>query len=89
MSWIIKIDDLAKKQLKKLDRQSEKKILEYLYQRLAKVINPKQLGKPLTGDLKGLWRYRVDKFRIICHIKDEKLTVLVLKIGERDKIYDD
>ena len=51
--------------------------------------HPKQLGKVLTGNKKGLWRYRVDKFRIICKIEENILTVLVLKIAIRDVVYQD
>lgn len=43
---------------------------------------PKQ-GKPLSGNLRGLWRLRVDKFRVIYQIKDNELIVYVLNIGHR------
>lgn len=90
MSWIIKIDDIAKKKLRKLDHQSQKAITTYLYKRIAKLEHPKQSGKVLVGnDYKGLWRYRVDKFRIICNIKENELIVLVVKIAKRDIVYDE
>ncbi len=47
---------------------------------------PKQ-GKPLSGNLRGLWRLRVDKFRIIYQIKNNELIVYVLNIGNRKNIY--
>jgi mRNA-degrading endonuclease RelE of RelBE toxin-antitoxin system len=44
-------------------------------------------GKALTGDLKGLWRYRIGDIRMIASIKDETVTVLVLRVAHRREIY--
>ncbi len=41
----------------------------------------------LTGNLAGLWRYRVGDYRIICDILDEELVVLALDVDKRDSIY--
>ncbi|MGN0881177.1 type II toxin-antitoxin system RelE/ParE family toxin [Cloacibacillus porcorum] len=48
-------------------------------------------GKPLTGDRAGQWRYRVGNYRILAEIsdEDERVTILVLKIGDRKDIYND
>ncbi len=89
MNWIIKIDDKCKKELKKLQIQSRNLIKRYLYNRILKLEHPKQAGKALRSRLKGLWRYRVDKFRIICRIEEEQLVILVIEIGKRDEVYDD
>jgi mRNA-degrading endonuclease RelE of RelBE toxin-antitoxin system len=35
----------------------------------------------------GLWKYRVGHYRMICEIQDEKVTVLVVRIGHRREIY--
>lgn len=66
-----------------------KLILSYLNNKIAKLNHPKQLEKPLKNKLKGLWRYRVNKFRLICRIQENKLIVLVLKVAKRGVIYDD
>ena len=89
MSWTIKIDAAYEKELCKLDSQSQKLILSYLNNKIAKLNHPKQLGKPLKHKLKGLWRYRINKFRIICQIKEDKLIILVVKVAKRDVVYDD
>lgn len=89
MNWTIKIDESCKKELYKLDKQSQKLILSHLKNKIAKLNHPKLLGKPLTNKLKGLWRYRVNKFRLICRIQEDKLIILILKIAKRDVIYDD
>ncbi len=88
MNWTISIDDSCKKELQKLDPQSQKLILNYLYNKVARLDHPRLLGKSLRKNLKGYWRYRVDKFRIICQIKEGTFLVLALKIGKRDEIYE-
>lgn len=49
--------------------------------------NPQIKGKALTGDLKGLWRYRVSDYKILADIQDDKIVILILDIGHRSKIY--
>ena len=61
----------------------------YLNNKIAKLNHPKQLGKPLKHKLKGLWRYRINKFRLICQIQEDKLIILVVKVAKRDVVYDD
>ncbi|MGN7291961.1 type II toxin-antitoxin system RelE family toxin [Rhizobium sp. SAFR-030] len=50
--------------------------------------NPRHYGKPLTGSLKGRWRFRVGDYRLICRIKDAEVVVLVIDLGHRRHIYD-
>ncbi len=88
----IEFDDLAEKQLCKLDKQSQEQIISFLESLLIKInengINPFLLGKPLMGDFKGLYRFRSGNFRLICKIKENKLIIYVLKIGHRKDIYE-
>ncbi len=88
MVWGIKYTDSARKQLKKLDRQSAIRILDFMDERISKGENPRSLGKILTGPKLGsYWRYRVSNYRIICDIQDGQLCVLVIEIGDRKEIY--
>lgn len=89
MTWQIKLEKRAEKELSKLDRYSSRKIRQYLRYEIGEKGNPRERGKALTGNKKGLWRYRVGKYRIICKIQDEVLTVLALTIAKRDVVYDD
>ncbi|PYU89814.1 MAG: hypothetical protein DMG25_18275 [Acidobacteria bacterium] len=45
--------------------------------------NPRDFGKPLTGEKVGLWRYRIGEYRVICRIEDERQAVLVLRVAHR------
>ena len=44
-------------------------------------------GKALAGDKKGLWRYRVGDYRVLCQINDGRLVILVIAIGHRNEVY--
>lgn len=89
MAWKIEFDEKAVYDLEKLGKSEQKKILTYLTDRIANLADPRTSGKPLTGaSYRGIWRYRVENYRILCKIENAKLTVLVVAVGHRNKIYD-
>ena len=61
-------------------------ILRKVEEHLAK--SPQQIGKPLRSNLKGLYSYRIGNYRIIYKTEDEKLEILVIKIGHRKDVYE-
>ena len=75
------------KQLKKIDKVSQKQIVGYLSKNIEGTENPRTLGKALVGNRKGFWRYRVGDFRIICDIQDKECIVLALETASRKDIY--
>ncbi len=87
MAWTIEYTETALRWLRKADQSIAKRILDFMDERIAKANDPRILGKALTGELRGLWRYRVGDFRLICKIQDKKVSVLVLEIGHRREIY--
>lgn len=87
MAWSIEVTKTAAKQLSKLDRNEAKQISSFLRERIISLSNPRDLGKALTGNMAGLWRYRVGDFRVICEIQDNQLVVLVVELGHRREIY--
>ena len=88
MVWIIKYTESSSKQLKKLDKQTALRVLDYLDERVAVLADPRSLGKNLKGPKVGeYWRYRVGDIRVICNIVDGQMTVLVIEIGNRREVY--
>ena len=83
----VEFSETALKTLKKLDGSIQKQIVKYAHE-LEGLTDPKARGKGLTSNLAGLWRYRVGDWRMICEIKDDKLTILVLRIGHRSDVYE-
>ncbi|MBX9742255.1 MAG: type II toxin-antitoxin system RelE/ParE family toxin [Chthoniobacterales bacterium] len=87
MKWRIVISSHAQKQLSKVGRSVEIEISHYLKTRLATAEDPCRFGKPLSGKLSGLWRYRVRDYRVICEIQNHELIILVVRVGHRREIY--
>ena len=87
MAWTVRISDFAERQLRKLDRSVQRRIMDWLAERIEECKNPRHFGEPLKGDDAGLWRYRVGDYRILCEIQDQQIVVLVLTIGHRRQIY--
>ena len=88
MVWIIKYTESSSKQLKKFDKQTALRVLDYMDERVAVLADPRSLGKNLKGPKVGeYWRYRVGDIRVICNIVDGQMTVLVIEIGNRREVY--
>lgn len=87
MDWTIKFSEISVKQLKKMDKHIVKKIRDYLVEKI-KTGEPKSFAKPLVANKTGLWRYRIEDYRVICEIKDQELIIFVLRVDHRRKIYD-
>lgn len=87
--WTVEFDDRARRELRKLDSPIQREILSYLRERIAGSSDPRAFGKSLRKNLAGLWRYRVGNYRLICRIENERVVVLVLKVGHRREVYED
>jgi len=87
-AWRIEFDSEAARDLRKLGTVGVRAIVSYLRKRIATTEDPRRFGKPLTGDLKGLWRYRVGSYRIVAAIEDDRFVVLVVTVGPRREVYD-
>jgi mRNA interferase RelE/StbE len=86
--YTVKLSEKAKKDLKKLDKYQAKIITSWLRKNIEGCDNPRIHGKALEHDRKGEWRYRVGAYRIIADIQDDIVTVKIINIGHRRKIYD-
>ena len=73
----IEYTETARKQLKKLDKTMQKRILDYMDE-VGQLENPRSRGKALVENMRGLWRYRVGDYRVICEIQDSKIIISVL-----------
>lgn len=88
MAWKIELSVQADRELGKLDPQQRKRILKFLRDRLAPLDNPRSIGQALHGsELGEFWKYRVGDYRLICKIEDDRLLVIVLRIGHRREVY--
>jgi mRNA interferase RelE/StbE len=85
--WRVEFHRAAVRDLRKLGPDAESRILRYLRARIEGKADPRRFGHALTGDLKGLWRYRVDDYRIVAALEDARFVVLVVAIGHRREVY--
>ena len=88
MTWKVEFDNRSRKELRKLDPETQKRLLHWISENLAGEINPRDYGTSLKGRFRGLWRYRVGDYRIVCQIKDEDILILILRIAHRKDVYD-
>jgi mRNA interferase RelE/StbE len=86
--WRVEFHPDATRELRKLGGNARRLILKYLRERIATTEDPRRFGKALVGDLKGLWQYRVEDYRVIVDIQDDEILVLVVAIGHRREVYD-
>lgn len=88
MAWKVELDPAAERELSKIDPQVSRRILSFLFDRVAKLDDPRSIGEPLKGSKLGaFWKYRVGDYRIISSIEDGALCVLVVRIGNRREVY--
>ena len=67
MAFEIEFDPDAVKDLKKLDRPVQQRLVGFLRTRVATLDNPRDIGEALSGAKLGkFWKYRVGDWRIIC-----------------------
>ena len=81
MAWTIEPTRRFERELAKLDKPVQRKILSYLENRVAPAVDPRTLGKALGYDLTGFWRYRVGDYRILCKIEDDQLVIVAVSVA--------
>jgi len=84
LTYNLKIDDKVIKDLKKIDKIWQKRILQKIKTTLRE--DPYS-GKKLVGNLSAFWRLRVGDYRIIHTISEEIVTIEVIKVRHRKNIY--
>jgi len=88
LAWRIEFEEAAVKELARLDKPVARRILTFLRERVAALDDPRSVGEALKGSKLGeFWKYRVGDYRIVAHIEDGALRILVLKVGNRKEVY--
>ncbi len=78
MTYQVRTTKKFDKSFKKLDRQSQKLIKNWIEGNLMDCPDPRFSGKPLTGNFKGVWRYRIGSYRLLTKIDDDKLIIFFI-----------
>lgn len=85
MTYNILFSEAAEKKFAKFDRIVQKRIITFLETRVKP--DPDLLKQALQGTKRGLWKYRVGDYRIICDIRHKELLILIVDIGHRREVY--
>jgi len=85
MTYRIALSPMAARQLRKLDAQVRRRIQAAL-DLLAEQPRPPSATRLVGGA--GEWRVRTGDYRIVYEIEDERLFILVLRIGHRREVYE-
>jgi mRNA interferase RelE/StbE len=72
------------RQLNKLPKNVKSRVLKAVDE----LIRNPFLGVRLRGELRGRWRWRVGKYRMIYRIDETSKLVVFLDVGLRKKIYE-
>ncbi len=86
MTWKIIFTKKAEKDLKSLSVEIKKTIAKAINSKL--LADPNSALIPLTGKLKGIYKFRVGNYRILCEKRSETLVIIVIKIGHRKEVYE-
>jgi mRNA interferase RelE/StbE len=87
VKWQVFFDPAAEKQFGKLGSSAQRDIERYIAKNLESAEDPRRFGKAYLS-IKGAWRYRMGDYRLVCLIQNDKLIVLVVKVGHRRNVYE-
>ena len=87
MKYTVVFSKEALKDLKKLDKHTAALIIGWVRKNLEGCENPRAHGNGLTANLSGKWRYRVGDYRLLADIEDNKVVIMMLRVGHRSEIY--
>ncbi|MCI7145722.1 MAG: type II toxin-antitoxin system RelE/ParE family toxin [Clostridiales bacterium] len=87
MTYDVKYEKKAVKQIQKLDPSVQRLIKTWIEKNLIGTTNPRQHGKGLVGDKSDYWRYGVGDYRILAKINDTEVIIIIVEVGHRKEIY--
>jgi mRNA interferase RelE/StbE len=88
VSWDYRLEDGARRDLARLGPSAAAEIRRFLDQRVRGAADPERFGKPLRGSRHGLWRFRVQDWRLLCRLEKSVLIVVVVAVGHRSTVYE-
>jgi len=88
LAWRIELTPEAVRDLSRLGAAEAKRVRDFLRDRLALADDPRPLGRKLKGRLREFWRFRVGDWRILARLENDRLLILVVRVGHRSRVYD-
>ena len=85
--WKVSISPKAERDILKLPKKEREKVAVFLRRLVDDFPHPRLTGARLVGLHRGLWRYRLGDYRIICDLFDDRLVVRVVAVAHRKEVY--
>jgi mRNA-degrading endonuclease RelE of RelBE toxin-antitoxin system len=51
------------------------------------IVQPRRVGKPLRGDLSGIWAARRGTYRVLYRLNEERREVIAVRVDHRQDAY--
>jgi mRNA-degrading endonuclease RelE of RelBE toxin-antitoxin system len=83
--WAVRLTTSAVRGLDRLPPRIVPAVIELIYGRLAQ--DPWRTGKPLRGELTGLFSARRGEYRVLYEILEDSKSVIVHRIAHRREVY--
>ncbi len=83
MPYSLKIKQSALKEIQRLDKSQQIRLIEAI----DKLTDNPHIGKLLKGEFSGLRRIRVGSYRVIYEINEGEVLILILRIAHRKDVY--
>ena len=83
-SYEIEISSSAEKQLRKLPRKEQERIVQAI---LPLSREPLPRGSRKLSGYEDVFRIRIGRYRILYSVSSRKLVIIILKIGHRRDVY--
>ncbi len=83
MPYSLKIKQSALKEIQRLDKSQQIRLIEAI----DKIADNPHIGKLLKGEFSGLRRIRVGSYRVIYEINEGEVLILILRIAHRKDVY--
>ncbi|WP_348788925.1 type II toxin-antitoxin system RelE/ParE family toxin [Leifsonia sp. NPDC080035] len=84
MTYLVEVAPAAARELRKLDPRARRRI-QAAVELLAETPRPPAAKQLVNSG--GAWRVRVGDYRIVYDIEDDRLVILVLRVGHRREVY--
>jgi mRNA interferase RelE/StbE len=82
--YAVEVTPAASRQIRKLDRNTQKRILARI-EKLEEEPRPRDASKLQSPE--ELYRVRVGDYRIVYRVEDDRLVVLIVRVGNRREVY--
>lgn len=88
MTYRLVVSENVREKIKKMDKLLGLMLAKDMKAKLYCLEDPRRFGKSLKGAYKGMWRYRIGAYRVICDIRVDELIALAIDLGHRKNIYE-